>query len=208
MKRTALLAALVALAAAAAFPPYVGAAPKPSVKDPLNDANFLNDQGTGDGTFGDFAGPADATAFADLLSVIFTSDKKKLYVHIETEASAQPAAGEGFRVRTNPDGAGGTYCLNFEIFFNGAQNDLATPEAHFRDACAGGDPVAAEATPSIFGGWMIAVPRAGQDALKKGATLGAPQAQTFLYSGSSYPTGVAGPYFDTTKAGTDYKLKN
>jgi hypothetical protein len=209
MKRTASLAAIVALAAAVALPRFAGAAePKPSIEDPLNDANFLNDQGTGDGTFGDFAGPADATGFGDLLAVRFVSDKKKVYVHIETESAAQPSAGEGFRVRTNPDGAGGTYCLNFEIYFNGAQNDLATPQALFRDTCAGGDPVEAEALPSIFGGWMIAVPRAGQAALKKGATLAAPQAQTFLYSGSSYPTGVAGPYFDTTKVGTDYKLKN
>lgn len=36
--------------------------------------------------------------------------------------------------------------------------------------------------------------------------MGAPQAQTFLWSGS-YPAGVAGPYLDTTKIGTDYKLK-
>jgi hypothetical protein len=54
---------------------------------------------------------------------------------------------------------------------------------------------------------MITVPRKGIEGLGKGAALAAPQAQTFLYSGSSYPAGVAGPYFDTTKPGTDYKLK-
>lgn len=183
--------------------------PKPVLEDPPHDANFLNDQGTGDGSFGDFdeAG-ADASSFADLISIAFTSDKKNLYVHIETEATAPPAAGEGFRVRTNP-GAGGIYCLNFELFYNGAQNDLTAPEAHLRDACAAGsEPIVAESTLSPFGALMIVVPRKGVDALKKGAKLTAAQAQSFLWSGSSYPAGVAGPYLDTTKVGSDYTISN
>jgi hypothetical protein len=196
------------LAVGGAGPIQAAPEPKPSLEDPLNDANFLNDQGTGDGTFGDFAGPADATGFGDILSVTFTNDKKNLYVVIETESTAQPAAGEGFRVRTNPDGAGGTYCLNFEIFFNGAQNDLTAPVALVRDACEGGDPIEAKAEISILGGWSVVVPRKASPAFGKGKKLTAPQAQTFLYSGSAYPAGVAGPYFDTTKVGTDYKLKN
>ncbi len=202
------LAAATALSAlAAAFTPTVSAAPKPvlSLEDPLNDANFVNDQGTSDGTFGDFnqAG-ADASAFADIVSVSFSNDKKNLYVHIETESTAQPTAGEGFRVRTNPV-AGGVYCLNFEIFFNGAQNTVPAATAHLRDACS---VATAEATVAldIYGGYTITVPRSAHEAFAKGGSLTAPQAQTFLYSGP-HPPGVVGPYFDTTKVGTDYKLK-
>jgi hypothetical protein len=54
---------------------------------------------------------------------------------------------------------------------------------------------------------MITVPRKGVEALGKGKKLAAPQAQTFLYSGSNYPGGVSGPYLDTTKVGADYKLR-
>lgn len=181
------------------------AAPKPVIEDPLNDANFLNDQGTADGTFGDFAGPADASGFADILSVTFTSDAKNVYVHIETESTAPPAAGEGFRVRTNPEGAGGTYCLHFEALYNGAQNDMTTPAGHLRDAC-GGETIEGTVSISPLGGLMIVIPRKAHKGLAKGATLSAPQAASFLWSGS-YPNGVAGPYLDTTKVGTDHKLK-
>lgn len=182
-------------------------APKPSIEDPAGDANFANDQGTGDGSFGDTAGPADASGFADLLSVTFTNNKSSLSVHIETEDTATPAAGEGFRVRTNPDGPGGVYCLNFEIFFPGAQNDTTAMTAHLRDACAAGSPaIEAKAEFSPLGGFTIVVPRKAHESLGKGKKLTAPQAQTFLWSGS-YPNGVAGPYLDTTKVGSDYALK-
>ncbi len=209
MKRvTSLLLALL-IGAVMSSSASAAAEPKPVLEDPPNDANFLNDQATGDGSFGDFdeAG-ADVSQFADLIAVAFTSDKKNLYVHIKTESTSPPAAGEGFRVRTNP-GAGGIYCLNFELFYNGAQNDLTAAEAHLRDACAAGsEPVAAEATLSPFGALLIVVPRKGIDALKKGAKLTAPQAQSFLWSGSSSPAGVAGPYLDTTKVGKDYTITN
>ncbi|MGH2809224.1 MAG: hypothetical protein ACRDKT_18310 [Actinomycetota bacterium] len=207
MKRSSMFLVLICLVAIPA-PVSAGAVPKPKVvlEDPTEDANGVNDQSTGDGTFGDFnqAG-ADASEFADIVSAGFSNDKKNLYVFIETQSTAQPTAGEGFRVRANP-AAGGVYCLNFEIYFNGAQNTLTTPEAIFRDACGAGEPVSVKSEASAFGGFMITVPRKGVEALGKGKTLAAPQAQTFLYSGSSYPAGVAGPYFDTTKVGKDYKL--
>lgn len=209
MKRAISILALLALGAVGIGTVAVAAPaePKPSVTDPAEDANFANDQGMGDGTLGDVVGPTDASSFADLISVAFTSDKKNLYVHILTQSTAPPAAGEGFRVRTNP-GPGGVYCLNFEILYPGAQNDLTAPAAHLRDQCGTGDPVAAKATLSPFGALLIEVPRKGIDALKKGAKLTAPQAQSFLWSGSSYPAGVAGPYLDTTKVGSDYAIKN
>ena len=172
---------------------------KPHIVDPVGDANFVNDQGTGDGSNGDQTA-ADAGTVSDLLEVTFTNDAKNLYVNIRTEAAPPAASGVGYRVRVNPDGAGGTHCLFFEAFFSGANNDLSTPKAQVRDACAG------ETTEVEVLGTMIVVPRALNEALGKGKTLVKPQAQAFLYSGT-YPTGVAGPMVDTTKVGTDYKLK-
>jgi hypothetical protein len=206
MKRSLSMLVLVGLVAGQAVA-SAAAPPKPKVvlEDPIEDANFLNDQGTGDGSFGDFSQATDASSFADIVSAGFANDKKNLYVFIETQSNAAPAAGEGFRVRANP-AAGGVYCLNFEIYFMGAQNTLTASEAVFRDACAASEAVPVKTEVSIHGGFMITVPRAGVQALGKGKTLAAPQAQTFLYSGSSYPAGVTGPYFDTTKAGKDYKL--
>ena len=204
MKRS--MAFLTAMAIAGVLVAPAHGAPKPSIEDPAGDANLANDQGTGDGTLGDVVTPADGSSFADLLSVTFTNTKKDLLVHIETESTAAPIAGEGFRVRTNPDGAGGLYCLNFEIFFPGAQNTVTAPVAHLRDGCAGGDAIEAEATFSPLGGFMIVVPRSAHEGLGKGAKLTAPQAQAFVYSGP-HPPGAAGPYLDTTAVGTDYALK-
>jgi hypothetical protein len=208
MKRSSILLILICLLAIPA-PVSAAGAPKPKVvlEDPEEDANGINDQGSGDGTFGDFnqAG-ADASEFADIVTAGFSNDKKNLYVFIETQSTAQPSAGEGFRVRANP-AAGGVYCLNFEIYFNGAQNTLTAAEGIFRDACGAGEPVVVKAEISAYGGYMITVPRKGVEALGKGKTLAAPQAQTFAYSGSNYPAGVSGPCFDTTKVGTDYKLQ-
>lgn len=208
MKRSISILAAVGLTAALTAAPSgaAPAAPKPVLEDPANDANFLNDQGTGDGSFGDFATEADASSFADLLSVAFTADKKNLTVHIGTESTAAPAAGEGFRVRVNPEGPGGVHCLYFEVFFNGAQNDMTGVKAHLRDACDANALIEAESAITPFGAIGITLPRKSHPALGKGKTLAAAQAQTFLWSGS-YPTGVAGPFLDTTKTGSDYKLK-
>ncbi len=204
MKR--LVGLFAALGVVAALTSTASAAdPKPVIEDPVGDANFLNDQGTGDGSFGDFVTPADASDFADIEKVLFTNDKKNLYVHIVTVSNAQPAAGEGFRVRTNPDGPGGLYCFNFEVFFNGAQNTVPAPTAVLTDACDGTS-VEGSALPGIYGGFTLTFARADHEGLGKGKKLTAPQAQTFLYSGAP-PAAVAGPYLDTTKVGSDYALK-
>lgn len=206
MKRSiSIVAALGLTGALIAAPLGATAAPKPQIEDIPNDANFINDQGTGDGSFGDIDTGSDLSGFADLLEVTFNNNKKEVSVTILTESNAPPAMGEGFRVRTNP-GPGGIYCLNFEVFFNGAQNDLTEWKAHLRDACSTAELIEGKAEISPTGGIMITVPRDGHEALGTGETLTAPQAQTFLWSGS-YPNGLAGPYLDTTKPGTDYKLK-
>lgn len=172
---------------------------KPQIEDVLGDANFVNDQGTGDGSFGDF-NQADAGTVSDLTGVTFTNDAKNLYVTISTEAAPPAATGIGYRVRVNPDGAGGAYCLFFEAFFPGANNILTGGKAQVRDECTG------ETTEVQMLGTQIIVPRKLSKAFAKGAKLTAPQAQSFLYSGD-YPAGVAGPFADTTKVGTDFTFK-
>ena len=201
MKRLTSISAIVGLTAALlAASLQASAAPKPQITDPLGDANFVNDQGTGDGSTGD-VNPADAGTVSDLTGITFSNDAKNLLVNIATEAAPPATTGIGYRVRVNPDGAGGTYCLFFEAFFPGANNALTTPKAHFRDACEGG-----EATEVEVLGTQLVIPRKLSKAFAKGAKLTAPQAQSFLYSGD-YPTGVVGPFADTTKVGTDFAFK-
>lgn len=202
MKRLLSLAAVVAVAAVAVAAPSSSAAPKAKsvIEDPLGDANAINDQGSGDGSFGDHVTPADASSVTDLLEVSFANDAKKLYITIETEAAPPATQGVGYRVRVNPDGPGGTHCLLFEAFHPGAGNILDKAHAHLRDACAGGDVIPIE----VLGGTLI-VPRSAHEGLGKGATLKAPQAQAFIYLGN-YPQGIPAPTTDTTKVGTDYKM--
>jgi hypothetical protein len=187
---------VLSLAAATAAP-----APKQILEDPAGDANALNDQGTGDGSNGDNVTPADASTVTDLVGVSLANDAKNLYVSIETEVAPPATQGVGFRVRFNPDGAAGAHCIVLEAFFPGGGNDLAAAEGHLRDTCAGGDPVPVEIL-----GYQMVVPRKSNKAFAKGATLKAPQAQSFIYVGSSYPAGAALITMDTTKVGTDYKL--
>lgn len=201
MKRT-LITAMTMLMSVCLAATLATAAPaaKVVIEDPLNDANFLNDQGTGDGSFGDIVTPADVSSVTDLVSISLSNDAKNLYITFTTEAAAPATQGVGYRLRVNPD-ALGSHCLLFEAFYPGATDDLTAAAGQLRDVCAGGDPI--EIT--VLGN-MLVVPRKAHKAFAKGATLTAPQAQGFIYSGSSYPAGVAAPTADTTKVGTDYKL--
>ena len=199
MKRSIALAALTAAVALLASSLQATAAPKPSIEDPVGDANFINDQGTGDGTFGDFT-QADAGTVSDLMGVTFTNDAKNLYVTLQTEAAPPAATGIGFRVRVSPDAAG-TYCLEFHAYYPGANNALTTPYAHVHDICAG---TASE--PIEVLGTQLVVPRSSSKLLGAGKTLKAPQAQSFLFTGNE-SGGSTYPVADTTKVGTDYKLK-
>ena len=196
MKKTITLIAAFAVAAALSQP--LQAAPKPNIEDPLGDANFVNDQGTGDGSFGDF-NAADAGTVSDITSVTFSNDAKSLIVDFATEAAPPATTGIGYRVRANPDGAG--YCTVIEVYHPGANNALASPVGWAQDTCAGGDKVPVE----ILGTrWII--PRSASKLFGKGGKLTAPQAQAFLYSGNE-SGGATYPVADTTKVGTDYKFK-
>lgn len=200
-KRTSIAAvAAVAALAATALPATAGAPPLKIIEDPVGDSNFVNDQGTGDGSNGDQTA-ADAGTVSDLLGVELTNDKKNLVVTIQTEAAPPATTGIGYRVRFNPEGSGGAHCILVEAYFPGANNALTAPMAHVVDDCNGG-----EAIPVEILGTTIYVPRSANDAFAKGATLAAPQAQAFLYSGNE-TAGSEYPVADTTKVGKDYKLK-
>jgi hypothetical protein len=198
MKKALSIAAALGLAAMMSV--SASAAPKPSIEDPLGDANFVNDQGSGDGSFGDF-NQADAGTVSDIVAVTFWNDAKNLYVSVETEAAPPAATGIGYRVRVNPDGAGGAYCLAFEVYHPGANNALTAPVGYLRDTCAGGDPV-----PIKIVGTQWEIPRSANEAFAKGKKLVAPQAQAFLYSGNE-SAGSTYPVADTTKVGTDFAFK-
>ena len=201
-KRVSIAAAvgLVAALVGAALPASA-AASKTIIEDPLGDSNFINDQGTGDGSFGDF-NQAGVGNVSDLVKVSLSNDAKNLTVTFQAQGVPPATQGLGYRLRLNPDGPGGTYCILIEAFWPGATNTMTEAKAHVLDYCAGGE---VEPIPAKIVGPVLTVPRSASDAFGKGAVLKAPQAQTFVYSGT-YPTGVVGPFMDTTKIGSDYKL--
>ena len=199
MKKIVTTAAALSVALLLAAP-LNAASPKPQIEDPYGDANAINDQGTGDGSTGDVTGVADAGNASDLGSVTFSNDAKNLYIQLLNEQSPPATQGLGLRVRVN--GEAGSQCLLFEAYYTGATNALTETEGYLRDTCAGGDPIEIQVLGTHF-----TIPRSAHEALGKGKVLTNPQAQSFVWSGSSYPAGVAGPYIDTTKVGSDYKLK-
>jgi hypothetical protein len=200
MKRAGSIAATVGLVAALAATTSLSATAaqaKVIIEDPQGDSNGINDQGTGDGSFGD-QNAAGVGNVSDLLEVSLSNDAKNLTITFQAQGVPPATQGLGYRLRVNPDGTGGTHCLLFEAFWPGATNDMTEAKAHLVDTCAGGDPV-----PIKIMGAVLTVPRKLNKAFGKGAKLRSPQAQTFVYSGT-YPTGVIGPYMDTTKVGADY----
>jgi hypothetical protein len=200
MKRTILASFLCAAVAVSAS--VVTAAPKAKkvIKDPAGDANGLNDQGMGDGSAGDNVTPADASTVTDLLGVSISNDSKTVTINFETEAAPPATQGVGYRLRFNPDGAAGAYCLNVEAFYPGAGNALEAAVAQLRDTCTG------ETTEVEVISQMITIPRKASKAFSKGSTLKAPQAQAFIYTGGPPPAGGTYPVTDTTKVGANYKL--
>jgi hypothetical protein len=200
MKRALLVGLLCGVCVGAASTGAAAPKPKTVIEDPAGDANGLNDQGTGDGSNGDNVTPADASTVTDILEVTLANDAKNLYATVRTETAPPATQGVGFRVRLNPDGAGGSYCLLLEAFYPGAGNALDAPVAQLQDTCTG------ETTEIEVLGPMFVVPRKSNEAFAKGATLKAPQAQAFVYLGGPPPVGLPYPATDTTKVGSDYKL--
>ncbi|MDQ3878130.1 MAG: hypothetical protein M3290_07260 [Actinomycetota bacterium] len=206
VKRRISTALLISLLAGAAMLPAghaSAAAAKTIVKDPAGDANFVNDQGTGDGSFGDQTAASVGTV-SDLESVTLSNDAKNLYVTFSTAAAPPATTAVGYRVRFN--GAPASQCLFIDAYFPGANNDLTEFKAQLKDTCGAG-PAGGTTTELKIVGQTVTVPRKLDKAFAKGAKLTAPQALSFQYSGS-YPNGVSAPVIDTTKVGTDYTFSN
>lgn len=199
-KRTFAAAALAVAALGAGSLPATAAAPSRIIEDPVGDSNFVNDQGTGDGSTGDQTA-ADAGTVSDIVGVDITNDKKNLVLTILTEAAPPAETGIGYRVRFNPDGADGAHCIVVEAIHPGKNNLLTAPIARLVDECNGGETTELEVL-----GTTVTIPRSANEAFAKGATLAAPQAQAFLYTGNE-TAGTEYPVADTTKVGKDYKLK-
>ncbi len=203
MKRAVSMMVAMCSLGFAALPGSVGAKePKPQIEDIQGDANFINDQGTGDGSsIGDQNATNGPGTVSDILAITFTNDKKFLLINIRTQAAPPAATAVGFRIRTNPEGTAGAHCLFFEVFYSGANNTITTPQGHVRNECTGQANVPIEVL-----GTQLKIPRDAVDGLGKGAKLTSPQALSFQYSGT-YEAGLVGPFVDTTRIGTDFKFK-
>ncbi|MFN2594500.1 MAG: hypothetical protein ABR579_06400 [Actinomycetota bacterium] len=202
MKRTLCIALTIAavIGMTAIFPVQVSAAAsKTVVKDPAGDANFVNDQGTSDGSVGD-QNAAGVSTVGDLESVKVSSDAANLYVTFLTAAPPPATEGLGYRLAFNPTATPGTQCIKIEAFFPGAGNDLTDFQAQLSDSCSG----AAVTTPVKIVGTTVTVPRKLSKAFAPGAKLASPQAQAFVCVGSGAAALGTYPVVDTTKVGTDY----
>ncbi|MFP5297424.1 MAG: hypothetical protein ACLGHL_00350 [Actinomycetota bacterium] len=199
--------------------PAVPAAP--NVVDPLNDANYLNDQGlAGAGltgtpatvpSAGDNGTPADGGSVSDILAVWFTADQGSVYAHIQTQAPGPATAALFYRVTVDP--GVGANCLWFQAGAPGAGN-AGTVGASLRTV-APCDPVqtvneGAEFTqvegPDGTGIHTIKIPRALSAYLVDGAKLATPKAETRHYTAAPTGNSLTAPQIDNTKPGTDYVI--
>ena len=197
-------------AAAAEEPPAIPASV--NIEDPVDDANYLNDQGLLTEFQGDNATPRDASTLGDILKVWFTNDATTVSAHIQTQA-AIPDNGQNaaifHRIQVDPDGAGET-CLWFQGGTSGLTNAVG-PVANLRDTCGDADEVLGdgelkmEVGPEETGIITITVPRSLHPALGPGGKLLTPKAETRNYWSTPARSATA-PQIDNTKPGTDYLM--
>lgn len=203
-----LVAGALSLPAGAQEPPTPTVVPEVvNIEDPAGDANYLNDQASGE--VGDNVGPADASTVADILKVWFTHDADVIRAHILTEAPP-PATASAYFYRVQVDPGGEPNCLRFQIATTGPTSPT-TAEAvgSIRDLCGGNDEtftegvtVTIETLEDGTGISTVTVPRSTHPALADNLVLGAPTAHS-----RNYVAGAAtAPQVDTTKAGTDYTI--
>lgn len=183
-----------------------------NIEDPAGDANYLNDQGTGQAD-GDHAGPADASGVADILKVWFTHDADVIRAHILTEVPPPATAAAYFyRVQVGPPGD--ENCLRFQMASTGPTNPDATEAAgSLRDLCGDADETfrdgitaTIEETADGQGISTIIVPRSTHPAFVDNAVLGTPTAHVRNYFGTTVTGGATVPQVDDTKPGTDYTI--
>lgn len=191
------------------------------VTDPVDDANFLNDQDNAYGTpgqgEGDHGTPADAGSATDFLKIWYTNDPTNLTLHVQTQAAPDNLAEDVyFRIASNPgEGAKGANadrgCIYWTALLNGAAGGWTGDNtAQVVDSCNVGDPVDAQMTIETLaddsGIISITVPRAYSPLFADGKVL----TQTYgvarvLVVGPSPQTATA-VTSDTTQRGSDYSI--
>jgi uncharacterized membrane protein len=201
MKRIVAAAVLAALSVLATFSIAQGAFPaaKVVIEDPAEDANGINDQGTGDGSLGDQSTPADASTVTDITEISIGNDKKAVYITLGTQTAPPATQGVGFVFKANPGATGA--CFVARVEYPGAGNALTAAQATAEDTCAG-----ESADVEVIGNVLV-ISRKGIKTLGKGGVLEAPQVHSYIALGAGYPASTPVPVVDTTKAGSDYKLK-
>ncbi|MFP5352516.1 MAG: hypothetical protein ACLGIB_08140 [Actinomycetota bacterium] len=230
-KIVTLLASLALVASGLHLLPAAAAEEAPEVpavvqiEDPLNDGNFLNDQGNRDktGFQGDKATPADGSTVGDLLRVWFTNDSETVSVHFQTEKPGPATTSIAYQAYTNAgEGSAGSNalgCLRWYGLIPGASNGQSTtyqgpPLIKLVDRCNDGTSVYSNGVegkhaivegPEGTGILTLTFPRAYSPILA-GPSLTAPFASTTIVAGAE-AVGNTGPLMiDNTANGTDYVM--
>ena len=220
MRKSSSIALALGLAAALSVP---AAAQEPAttptvvpevvnIEDPAGDANYLNDQGTGQAE-GDHAAPADAGSVSDILKVWFTHDAEVIRAHILTEVPP-PATASAYFFRVQVGPPGDENCLRFQLETTGPTSPDATePAGSLRDLCGEADETYTEGITATIeeladgtGVSTIIVPRSTHAAFADDAILGTPTAHARNYVGTGATGGVTAPQIDDTKPGTSYTI--
>ncbi|MBW3609892.1 MAG: hypothetical protein KY463_16505, partial [Actinobacteria bacterium] len=141
--RKALLIALAMVLTAALSIPAGAQEAEPTVvpevvniEDPLNDANFLNDQGNrgNTGFQGDHSSPVDAGSVSDVLKVWFTHDATNVNLHIQTQAPGPATTAILYQMYSNPGGDYSAGCLRWAALIPGV-NYQGEPLIKLVDRC-------------------------------------------------------------------------
>ncbi|MDP9068946.1 MAG: hypothetical protein M3N53_11480 [Actinomycetota bacterium] len=229
MKRIVILGALLALVAGGlhVVPAAAAAEGDPTVvpdvvqiEDPLNDANFLNDQDQAPNGQGDIVTPADAGSVSDLLKVWFTNTAEEVSAHILVERVPPASTTLLYRIYTSPgegpEGKNSKGCLRFLAIIGGKTQGQDTSTYRgadygaLDDICNGTDEVVGKLTLEASGDngiITITGPRSASPLLKDGLSLTQPYAVSKLVAGAEGQTYLSSATADNTKIGTDYALQ-
>jgi len=194
------------------------------IEDPLNDGNFLNDQGNRGttGFQGDKGTPADGSTVGDLLKVWFTNTATDVSVHFQSEKPGPATTTIVYQAYTNAGegsvGPNALGCLRWYGLIPGASNGQSTtyqgpPVIKLVDRCNDGTSVYSNGVEGKFsivegpdgtGILSLTFPRAYSPFLTGAAPLTAPFASTSIAAGADAAGNVAPLMIDNTKNGTDY----
>ncbi|MGH2755365.1 MAG: hypothetical protein ACRDLB_13180, partial [Actinomycetota bacterium] len=230
MKRRSLALVLTAALIGAVFTalPAQAATEIPAtvqIEDPINDANFLNDQDNitpaGHPT-GDNATPADPSTVTDFIKIWFSHTADKFSVHFLTQAPAPATTTVYYRLAANPgEGASGADprgCLNFRTIIGGqhatagdTSTYLSDDFAEFEDTCNALDTlvdgeVALEPLEDGTGITTLTFPRSASPLLADGGTITGAYAVSRLAVGSDRTNWASAAQSDNTKRGSDYLI--